>query len=141
VRRDHNNTPINGLVVSGLTELALGAITGWVMSLAMERPEDLAKVGIRSASRLRQWHLDLIMLGGLTAASSRFVPEPPRAVALPLAAGAWTNANAFGVLAFRPELRDHPVYKAAVIASFASTSWGFTGLAAVAWKRWLRGRA
>ena len=131
---------VDGLVVSGLTELALGALTGWPMALAVSRPDDLPKIGIRSGARLRQWHLDLIMLGGLTAAAPRFVPDPPRKVAVPLAVGAWVNANAFGVLAFRPELKDHPAYKAAVGASFVSTSWGFTGLAAVAWKRWLRQR-
>jgi hypothetical protein len=127
-------------VVSGLTELALGALTGWPMALSVSRPDDLGKIGIRSAARLRQWHLDLILLGGLTAASSRLVPDPPPAVAVPLAVGAWTNANAFGVLAFRPELKEHPLYEAGVIASFASTSWGFTGLAVVAWRRWWRAR-
>lgn len=131
---------IDGLVVSGLTELAMGALMGWPMALAVSRPEDLPKIGIRSGARLRQWHLDLIMLGSLTAAAPKFVPDPPRAVAVPLAVGAWTNANAFGVLAVRPELKDHPVYKAGVIASFISTSWGFTGLAATAWSRWRRGR-
>ncbi len=139
-RRRPPSPPVNGLVVSGLTELALGAITGWPMALSVSRPEELARVGIRSGARLRQWHLDLIMLGGLTAVASRIVPDPPAAVAVPLAIGAWTNANAFGVLAFRPELKDHPAYKAAVVASFVSTSWGFTGLASVAWKRWLRER-
>lgn len=140
MRRRQQPPPVNGLVVAGLTELALGALTGWPMALAVTRPDDLSKIGIRSAARLRQWHLDLIMLGSLTAAASRFVPDPPRAVATPLAVGAWTNANAFGVLAFRPELKDHPAYKAGVIASFVSTSWGFTGLAAVAFKRWRSGR-
>jgi hypothetical protein len=139
-RRDPAGASVNGLVVSGLTELALGALTGWPMALSVSSPEDLGKIGIRSGARLRQWHLDLIMLGGLTAASSRFVPEPPAAVALPLAVGAWTNANAFGVLAFRPQLKEHPVYKAAVIGSFMSTSWGFTGLAVVAWNRWRKAR-
>ncbi len=133
-------TQIDGLVVAGLTELALGALTGWPMALAVSRPGDLPKIGIRSPARLRQWHLDLIMLGSLTAAASRFVPDPPRSVAVPLAVGAWANANAFGVLAFRPELKEHPAYKAGVAASFVSTSWGFTGLAAVAWSRWLKGR-
>ena len=139
-RREASAT-INGLVVSGLTELALGALAGWPMAISVTRPDDLEKLGIRSASRLRQWHLDMIMLGGLTAASSRFVPEPPAAVAVPLAVGAWTNANAFGVLAFRPELKEHPAYKAGVIASFISTSWGFVGLAAVAWRRWWNARS
>jgi hypothetical protein len=131
---------VDGLVVSGLTELAVGALAGWPMALAVSRPDDLSKIGIRSPARLRQWHLDLIMLGSLTAAASRLVPNPPRAVAVPLAIGAWTNANAFGVLAFRPELKEHPAYKTGVAASFIATSWGFTGLAAVAWKRWRRQR-
>jgi hypothetical protein len=139
-KREPPRATINGLVVSGLTELALGALTGWPMALSVSRPEHLGRIGIRSGARLRQWHLDLIMLGGLTAASSRFVPEPPAAVAVPLAVGAWTNANAFGVLAFRPELKEHPMYKAGVAASFLSTSWGFTGLAAVAWRRWWKAR-
>src|SRR3954463_15984988 len=139
MRRRRPHPPMDGLVVAGLTALALGALTGWPMALAGSRPEDLHRIGIRSGARLRQWHLDLIMLGSLTAVAPRLVPDPPRKVAVPLAVGAWTNANAFGVLAFRPELKDHPLYKAGVIASFVSTSWGFTGLAAVAWKRWRQG--
>ena len=129
---------VDGMVVAGLTELAMGALTGWPMALAVSRPQDLPKIGIRSAARLRQWHLDLIMLGSLTAAAPRLVPDPPRSVAVPLTVGAWTNANAFGVLAFRPDLKDHPAYKAGVICSFIATSWGFTGLAATAWARWRR---
>jgi hypothetical protein len=138
--RAKRRRPIDGLVVAGVTELALGALTGWPMAVAVSRPEDLPKLGIQSRARLRQWHLDLIMLGALTAAAPTFVPDLPRKVALPLAVGAWTNANAFGVLAFRPDLIDHRLYKAGVGASFISTSVGFTGLAAVAWGRWLKQR-
>lgn len=131
---------MDGMVVAGLTELALGALIGWPMSLAVSRPDDLRRLGIRSGARLRQWHLDLIMLGSLTALAPAVVPDPPRKVAVPLAVGAWTNANAFGVLAFRPDLKDHPAYKAGVVGSFIATSWGFAGLAAVSWRRWrLRG--
>jgi hypothetical protein len=140
-RRPRRRTEhVDGLVVSGLTEIAAGALLGWPMALAVSRPDDLRRIGIRSGARLRQWHLDLVMLGALTAAAPKLVPDPPRAVALPLAVGAWTNANAFGVLAFRPELKDHPAYKAGVAASFVATSWGFTGLAAEAWRRWRRAR-
>ena len=135
--RRADETRMDGLIVSGLTELALGALTGWPMAIAVSRPEYLPRIGIRSRARLRQWHLDLIMLGALTAAAPKLVPDLPRKVAVPLAAGAWVNANAFGVLAFRPDLVDHRVYKAGVGASFVSATWGFTGLAAVAWRRWL----
>ncbi len=130
---------MEGLVVAGLTELAMGALTGWPMALAVSRPDDLERIGIRSGARLRQWHLDLIMLGRLTALAPKVVPDPPRAVAAPLAVGAWTNASAFGVLAFRPELKD-PAYRASVIGSFIATTWGFTGLAGVAWRRWRAAR-
>jgi hypothetical protein len=54
--------------------------------------------------------------------------------------GAWTNANAFGVLVFRPEWKDHPAYRTAVVGSFAATSWGFCGLAVEGARRWLRAR-
>lgn len=70
----------------------------------------------------------------------RLVPSPPRKVGVPLGVGAWVNANAFGVLAFRPDLKDHSVYRASVATPFVAASWGFTGLAAVAWKRWLEER-
>jgi len=115
--RSRGEAAVDGLVVAGLTELALGALTGWPMAIAVSRPQDLEKLGIRSGARLRQWHLDLIMLGGLTAAAPRFVPDVPRKVGAPLA-----------------------VVEAGVAGSFISASWGSVGLAAVAWKRWLEHR-
>jgi hypothetical protein len=128
------------VVVAGLAELALGALTGWPYALAIADPEAAKRVGIRSVARLRQWHLDLIALGGLTALAPTAVPDLPRSAAIPLAVGAWTNANAFGVLVFRPDLMDHPVYRAGVGASFAATSWGFCGLAREGARRWWRAR-
>jgi hypothetical protein len=138
--RGKQRTPIDGVVVAGLAELALGALTGWPYALAIADPERARKVGIRSTARLRQWHLDLIALGGLTALAPTAVPDLPRRAAIPLAVGAWTNANAFGVLVFRPELKDHPAYRAGVAGSFAATSWGFTSLALEAGKRWWKAR-
>ncbi len=64
------------------------------------------------------------MLGALTAAAPQFVPDLPRKVAVPLAAGAWVNANAFGVLAFRPSSSTIVIYKAGVSASFISATLG-----------------
>jgi hypothetical protein len=82
---------MDGLVVSGPTELALGALTGWPMAVAVSRPQHVGKLGIRSAARRRQWHVDQTMLGGLIAAAPRFVPGLPRNVAVPLAVGAWAT--------------------------------------------------
>ena len=120
------------MVAAGFAEVALGALTGWPYALAIADKERAGRLGIRSTARLRQWHLDLIALGGLTVLAATAVPDLPRRVAVPLTLSAWTNANAFGVLVFRPELHDHPGYRAAVLGSFAATSAGFVGLARTA---------
>lgn len=123
------------MLAAGFTEVALGALTGWPYALAIA-DRDLAKrLGIRSTARMRQWHLDLIALGGLTVLAATAVPDLPPKVAVPLTIGAWTNANAFGVLVVRPDLHDHPVYRAGAVGSFVVTSAGFVGLARAAWQR------
>jgi hypothetical protein len=124
------------LVLSGIVELAVGALTGWPYALAVNKPDRIRALGIQSIPRLRQWHLDLIALGGLSVLVGSAVPDLPRRVAWPLAAGAWTNAHAFGVLAFRPAWKDSPVYQAAVAGSFAAVTGGYVGLAVLATKRW-----
>ena len=123
-------TPNEAMVVAGLAEIALGAATGWPFALAIADPDRARRLGLRSVARLRQWHLDLVALGGLTVLAATAVPDLPRRIAVPLTLGAWTNANAFGVLAFRPDAQGHPAYRGAVAGSFALTTWGFTALAA-----------
>ncbi len=78
---------------------------------------------------MRQWHLDLIALVGLTVLAGSALPGLPARVALPLGVGAWTNASSFGVLVARPEWKDAPAYRAAVLGSLVATSTGFVGLA------------
>ncbi len=127
---------VDGLVVSGLSEVALGALTGWPYALAIADPDRAKALGIRSTPRMRQWHLDLIALGGLTALAGTAVPDLPPAVAWPLGIGAWTNAMAFGVLTVRPDLHDDALYRGGVIGSFLATSTGFVGLAVEGFRRW-----
>ncbi len=116
------------LVLSGVSELALGALTGWPYALAVSDSENVRRLGIRSIPRLRQWHLDLIALGALSMLVGTAVPNLPRRVAWPLAVGAWTNANAFGLLAFKPHADRRRAYQAAVGASFAIMTWGCVSL-------------
>jgi len=123
------------LILSGLTELATGAITGWPYALAVDDPDKARRLGIRSVPRLRQWRLDLIALGGLSVLIGTAVPDLPRHIAWPLSIGAWTNAHAFGVLVVRPDWKDHPVYKTAVGGSFATMTWSCSALAILAARR------
>jgi hypothetical protein len=138
----HRRNPVpSALVVSGLMEVAAGALAGWPYTLVRQDPEAARRLlGIKSGARIRQWHLDLAMLGGLTVAVGTAVPDPPRWAALPLGIGAWTNAMSFLPLAFSPEIDKHPVYRATAGASFVATSVGFTGMALVAARRRWAGR-
>ncbi len=129
------STTNQAMVLAGLTEIAVGALTGWPYSLAITDRDRARTLGIRSTARLRQWHLDLIALGGMTVLAATAVPDLPRRIAWPLTVGAWTNANAFGVLVFHPDLDKHPVYRATVAGSFTAVSWGWCSLAVLAARR------
>lgn len=129
------------LLTSGVAELAAGALSGWVYTFARTKPELAREVGIVNTARVRQWHLDLAMLGTATVALALAVPDAPRPVATALAAGAWGNAMFFLPLAFQPDLDKNRAYLAGVATSFAATSVGFTGMAVTALaRRRARGR-
>jgi hypothetical protein len=130
----------SALVVSGLAEIAAGALAGWPYTLVRQDPEAARRLGIKSGARIRQWHLDLAILGGLTVAVGSAVPDPPRWAAIPLGIGAWTNAMSFLPLAFKPDVDQHPAYRATAGASFIATSVGFTSMALVAAARRRRAR-
>jgi hypothetical protein len=48
-----SRTAPSRLVVSGLTELAAGALSGWVYTIARTQPELSGRLGIKSAARAR----------------------------------------------------------------------------------------
>lgn len=125
----------SGVVTSGVVELGAAALSGWVYALAKYDPERGRALGIKSPARIRQWHLDLAALGTATVALGLAVPDAPKPVRRALAIGAWSNAMMFLPLAFRPEALDDPAYRTAGIASFVSTSVGFTGMAVTALRR------
>jgi hypothetical protein len=125
----------SALVVSGLIEVATGAMAGWPYTLVRQDPEAARRLGIKSGARIRQWHLDLAMLGGLTVAVGTAVPDAPKWASVPLGVGAWTNAMAFLPLAFMPEVDRHPVYRTLAGASFIATSTGFVGMALTGLRR------
>src|SRR3954470_2737028 len=126
----------SALVVSGLMEVAAGALAGWPYTLVRQNPEAARRLlGIKSGARIKQWHLDMAILGGLTVAVGTAVPDAPKWASIPLGVGAWTNAMSFLPLAFAPEVDKSPVYKAVAGASFIATSVGFVGMAVTGARR------
>jgi hypothetical protein len=134
------NSPISGLVVSGLTQIALGALTGFPYAAATYKPELLGSLRVQAPGRIRQLHLDLIMMGGLLTATGMALPQLPRTVTIPLAVGCWTNALAFAPLAIKPSITNSPAFRAAVTASFVTTSFSWVAVAAIGARRWARVR-
>lgn len=132
--------PVAGLTVSGLTQIAAGAATGFAYAATVYRPGSLDRFGVRAPGRIRQLHLDLIIMGGLVTATSAALGRLPRTVAVPLAVGCWTNALAFAPPAFAPSIEKVPAFRALVAASFVTTAAGWIGAAAVAGRRWYQQR-
>ena len=127
---------ISGLVASGLAQVALGALVGFPYAVAVHRPELLRGVHVPAPHRIRQLHLDLIMMGGLVTATGVALPQLPRTVTIPLAVGCWTNALAFAPLAIKPSITSSPAFRAAVAASFVTTSLSWVAVAVIAVRRW-----
>lgn len=125
----------NALVASGLTELAAGALTGWVYALAIADRQRAERLGIASVARVRQWHLDLAALGTASVALGLAVPDAPVALQRTAAVAAWSNASMFLPLAFKPELESDLRFRGVVGASFVATTVGFVGFAATALRR------
>jgi len=142
--RPHDNTTarpaINGLVVSGLVQIAAGALIGFPYAAAVYKPELLAKTGVKAPGRIRQLHLDLIIMGGLVTATGIAMPRLPRSISVPLAVGCWTNALAFAPPAVRPNIEKAPLYRALVAASFVTTTASWVAVAGVAMRRWAKAR-
>jgi len=131
----------SALVVSGLMEVAAGALAGWPYTLVRQNPEAARRLlGIKSGARIKQWHLDMAILGGLTVAVGTAVPDAPKWASIPLGVGAWTNAMSFLPLALAPEIDRHPAYRAFAGASFVTTSVGFVGMALTGARRRRSGR-
>jgi hypothetical protein len=50
--------PVPGLTVSGLAQIATGAVTGFAYATAANRPDGLRRYGVQAPGRVRQPHLD-----------------------------------------------------------------------------------
>lgn len=113
----------------GFVELAVGALTGWIVVLSLVRQELLKRVGIRTPRRLLQMHLDLILMGLILIAVALALPDLASWIAIPLAIGTWVNPLLFLPLAYRQDLVDRPVYRTIAVLSFVCVSGGLTVVA------------
>lgn len=119
------------LISAGATQIALGAASGWGLAALVGSPELREKLGIVDAVRMRQAHIDIIIMGGLLTAAGAGVEAPTWARRAAIV-GAWTNPLLFVPLAFRRDAATTKQYQLASVASFTVTCAGWFGIARAA---------
>ena len=115
----------------GLIELALGGLLGWAMVVRDERPDLLRRIGVVAPQRIRQVHLDYVMMGLILIAVGLAVPDLPTAVAAALVFGTFVNPFLFVPLAFDPDVEKRLWYRALAVVSFVAMSGGLVVAAVV----------
>jgi hypothetical protein len=113
----------------GLIELALGGLLGWAMVAREERPKWLRRIGVVAPQRIRQVHLDYVMMGLILIAVGLAIPDLPTAIAVPLVFGTFVNPLLFVPLAFDPEAKERAWYRALAVVSFLGVSGGLVAAA------------
>jgi hypothetical protein len=119
------------MVQIGLIELALGGLLGWAMVVREEKPEWLRRVGIVAPQRIRQVHLDYVMMGLILIGIGLAVPDLPTFPAVALACGTAVNPLLFVPLAFDPDTKRRAWYRVLAVVSFLAVSGGLVTAAIV----------
>jgi hydroxylaminobenzene mutase len=113
----------------GLWSLALGALSGWLVAASIDQPQIIRRLRIRHPGRIRQTHLDWIMMGILLLAVDAAVDDIPDWITAAIAFGTVVNPLLFIPLAFDATASDRLPYRAVTLVSFAALSFGLTALA------------
>ncbi|HEV7917956.1 MAG TPA: hypothetical protein VGO97_00120 [Solirubrobacterales bacterium] len=116
---------------AGAIELTAGALSGWIIALSVDKPDVLRRRGVKVIPRLRQAHLDLIIMGTILIALGLAAPDLEMPWSVMLVAGAVLNPLLFVPLAFSPDTQQNPLYRAVTALSFISMSAGVTAAAVV----------
>ncbi len=119
------------VVQVGLAELALGGLLGWAMVVRDEKPDWLTRIGVVAPHRIRQLHIDYVMMGLILIGVGLAVPDLPGVVAAALVFGTIVNPFLFVPLAFQPSADKKPWYRALATVSFLAVSGGLV-VAAIA---------
>jgi hypothetical protein len=113
---------VDWVVRIGLVELAIGGLLGWAMVIRGERPDWLRRIGVVAPQRIRQVHLDYVMMGLILIGVGLAVPDLPTAVAVALVFGTFVNPLLFVPLAFEPDVDKRLWYRSLAVVSFLAMS-------------------
>ena len=117
------------LATLGLWSLALGAVSGWLVTAMIDKPEILRRAGVKHPPRLRQAHLDWILMGLVLLAVHLTVPDRPDWITALIAFGTVVNPLLFLPLAYSADASKALPYRVITAISFVALSVGLPALA------------
>lgn len=120
----------HALMTVGMISIVLGALSGFAVLSSLERPERLARLGIRSPRRVLQLHLDWIIMGILMVVVGLAAPTVPIWVGTLVLFGGVVNPATFIPMTFGDAVLSSPTFRVISYVSFCSLT---LGLAAVAY--------
>lgn len=112
------------LIAAGMVSLALGAVSGFALLMAIDAPAKLRAIGIVNLSRIRQVHLDWIIMGVVMAVTGLAVPELGPVTTLMVLAGGIVNPATFIPMAFSKTVANTKWFQVISYVSFSSLSLG-----------------
>lgn len=119
------------LVAVGLVSLALGAVSGFALLAAVDAPDLLRRAGVVDMVRVRQVHLDWIIMGIMMAVVGLAVPDLPVWAGVPVLFGGIVNPATFVPMAFSKTVATTRVFQVISFISFVALSLGLIAVAAV----------
>ncbi|MGW6461869.1 hypothetical protein ACWF94_39060 [Streptomyces sp. NPDC055078] len=118
------------LVKAGIVELTVAVLSGWLMVYVTNTPkEKRIQHGVRDARRIRQAHLELLMMGAMITAIGAAVPSPPMVAAVVIVVCSWVAPLSFLPVAVRPELAKTTWMRVLDTTVFVGLSLGYIVLA------------
>lgn len=112
------------LVAAGLISLALGAVSGFALLMAVDAPEKLRAVGVVSLARIRQVHLDWVIMGTVMAVAGLAVPDLSVWATSLVMFGGIVNPLTFIPMAFSKTVVTTTAFQVISYVSFTSLSLG-----------------
>lgn len=119
------------VVAVGLVSLALGAVSGFALLAAVDKPALLRRVGVVDFVRVRQVHLDWIIMGVVMIAVGLAVPDMPVWAGVLTLVGGVVNPATFVPMAFSSKVASTRIFQLVSFISFCSLSAGLVANAAI----------
>lgn len=96
---------MNALVTAGVLELTAGVLSGWLM-VAAGSEHWRNRLRMKDTRRIRQGHLDLLIMGAITVALGAADLHLPTVATAAIVVGSWIAPLLFFPLAWKPSLAD-----------------------------------